>query len=114
MKYIKCSPNTISKIKKSLELTGSVPDQLSLGRHSKGTPAVVSFVSQQTFSYPLISGKDLSMQIKSSMNVNISSHTINRLRGQIGFNYLPPLSEPNLQIIQKQKRMDFCYTILLH
>lgn len=48
------------------------------------------------------------------MNVNISSHTINRLRGQIGFNYLPPLSEPNLSKIQKQKRMNFCYTILLH
>ena len=48
------------------------------------------------------------------MNVNISSHTINLLRGQIGFNYLPPLSEPNLSKIQKQKRMNFCYTILLH
>lgn len=45
MKYVKCSPNTISKIKKSLQSTGSVPDQLSPGRPSKRTPAVVSFVS---------------------------------------------------------------------
>lgn len=39
---------------------------------------------------------------------------INHLRYQIGFNYLPPLSEPNLSQIQKQKRINFCYTFLLH
>lgn len=54
------------------------------------------------------------MQLKSSLNVNISSSTINRLRGEIGFNFLPPLSEPKLSELQKQKRMNFCYTILLH
>ena len=50
LKYVKCCPNT-----------GSVPDQLSPGRLSKRTPVVVSFVSQQTISNPLISGKELSM-----------------------------------------------------
>ena len=59
MKIIRCSPNTITKIKKSLESTGSIPDQLSPGRPSKKTPAVVSYVSQQTISNPLISSKDL-------------------------------------------------------
>lgn len=112
MKIVGCSPNT--KIKKSLESTGSIPDQLSPGRPSKKTPAVISFVSQQTISNPLISGKDLSMQLKSSLNVNISSSTINRLRGEIGFFFLPPLSEPKLSELQKQKRMNFCSTILLH
>mgnify|MGYP002475363883 CR=1 FL=1 len=61
LKYVKCCPNTISKIIKSLQSTGSVPDQLSPGRLSKRTPVVVSFVSQQTISNPLISGKELSM-----------------------------------------------------
>ena len=52
IKILKCSPNTITKIKKSIESTGSIPDHLSPGRPSKKTAAVTSFVTQQTFANP--------------------------------------------------------------
>ena len=65
LKILWCCQNTITKVKKSIELAGSIPDQLSPGRTSKITTAVTSFVTQQTFSNLLISGKDLSFGIKS-------------------------------------------------
>lgn len=48
------------------------------------------------------------------MKVSLSNSTINNFRGKIGFIYLPPEHSPLLSDLQIKKRMNFCYSILLH
>lgn len=90
MKMMKCGPNIISKVRSSLKLTGSAPPQAKIGRPTKKTPEVASFINQKTFDEPYITGSDLKIQIKQSMDVSISNSTLNNFRGEIGFKYLPP------------------------
>lgn len=109
-----CGPNIICKVRHSLNLTGSAPEQSKMGRPSIKTPAVKSFIVEQTFSNPLSSGNDLHNQIKDSMNIDISRTTINEVRGECGYKFLPPIQEPLLTEIQIIKRLNFCYTVLIH
>lgn len=111
---MKCSPNTVSKIRTSLKQTGSPPDQAKVGRPTKRTPQVSGFITQATLANPYISSHDLKEQIHNSFNISIGETTVNSMRSEAGFVYLPPIKEPSLTQIQIRKRIDFCYTILLH
>ncbi len=114
MKMMKCGPNIITKVKSSLDLTGSAPPQAKMGRPTKKTPEVASFINLKTFDEPYITVSDLKVQIKQSMNVSLSNSTVNNLRGEIGYKYLPPEHSPLISDLQIKKRMNFCYSILLH
>ena len=48
------------------------------------------------------------------MNISIGSSTVNDIRTDQGFKFLPPLHQPNLTDMQIQKILNFCYSILIH
>lgn len=113
---IGCGPNIISTVRKSLNDSGEPPDQAKIGRPTKKTPEVKSFVIQQTISNPYVSGRDLSQQIQLSNDFDVKSvgkSTINSIRHDNHFQFLPSVKEPRLTEEQIQKRINFCYSYLL-
>ena len=114
MTMVGCGPNVITNVRKSLDLTGSPPPQAKIGRPTKKSPEVKAFIKQKTINEPYISGEDLKTQIQQSMNISIGSSTVNDIRSDQGFKFLPPLHQPNLTDMQIQKRLNFCYSILIH
>ena len=113
MTMVSCSPNRITRVRASMKIGGSPPSEAKMGRPTKKTNDVAAFIRQATFNDPYISGSDLHTQIDQTMHTSISSSTINEFRREIRFKYLPPLHEPSLTNIQIQKRINFCYSILL-
>lgn len=111
---MRCGPNIISTIRKSLDLTGYAPEQSKMGRPSKRMPEVKSFIVEQTTEDPYISGEDIHNTIKCSMDVDIGSSTMNSIRTDCGFKFLPPIQQPQLTDLQITKRLNFCYSVLLH
>lgn len=109
-----CGPNIICDVRKSLKTFGSAPEQSKIGRPTKKTKTVSSFIVQQTHQNPYISGTDLHHQIIDSIGIDISPTVINEIRGEEGFKFLPPIKEPLLTEIQIEKRMNFCYSVLIH
>ena len=114
MTMVSCSPNRITKVRASMKVSESPPPEAKMGRPTKKTNDVAAFINQATFNDPYISGSDLHSQIDQTMHTSICPTTINEFRREIGFKYLPPLHEPLLTDIQVQKRISFCYSILLH
>ena len=111
---MRCSPNIISQVRQSLNITGNAPEQSKMGRPTKKTPLVKSFVIQQTLTNPYSSGQDLHNQLIDTKNIDVSRTTINSIRGDCGYKFLPAIQEPLLTPIQIVKRLNFCYSILLH
>lgn len=111
-KILRCSPNSISKVKKSINETGSPPPMAKIGRPTKKTDNVASFIIKETNQNPYISASDLQFNIQNTLKVDIGQTVLNELRKELGFKFLPPLKEPLLTPIHKEKRISFCYSIL--
>lgn len=109
---LKCSPNTISKVKKSIDETGSPPSMGKIGRPTKKTKEIASLIVQETSDNPYISASDLQYSVSNKLHSSIGQTTINNFRNEIGFKFLPPLNEPLLTPQHIEKRINFCYSIL--
>ena len=88
---MKCGPNVISNVYKSLNMVGEPPEQAKIGRPTKRTPEVQSFIVKQTLANPTISTNGLSQQIQMSKNIPIGHSTVCSILHDNKFHFLPSI-----------------------
>lgn len=108
---LKCSPQTISSVKKLIE-----KDELVLplkpGPKVKINEEVKSIILNENFSNPSMNLRSLSFHLK-KQNINASKTSIDSVLLSNRYWYGPMIQEPFLTEEQKQTRMNFAYSVLV-
>ena len=89
MNYQQIGPNAISSVRKSLNMAGEPPEQAKIGRLTKRTSEVPSFIVKQTLSKPTIFTIELSQQVQMSQNISIGHSTVCSILHDNKFDFLP-------------------------
>lgn len=108
---LKCSPNTISLVKKKIEESQQILVEKS-GPKLKITKEIQNVVLEENFLHPSMSLRKLSSHLQENNNIEISKSSIDTILLSNKCWYGPMINEPKLSEDQKVMRMNFAYTIL--
>ena len=101
------SPNAISEVVAQVRNTGEFIEQptAKIGRPQKITQEIIQAISNMTEENPRRPGRIIADLL------GISVASVNNIRNDIGFQYLPPKKKPHLTLEQIQKRVLFGYSL---
>jgi transposase len=102
----------ISKVSKTLALTGIPPLPEKRGRPSKMTEQIQMFVLDSTLNNRRAPSATVADTIRTNLHISISETTIRRIRHQLHFHFKAPKVRQHLDSEQKQVRIDFASSVL--
>lgn len=108
------SKSNVTKIWQKYLDIGTVNNQFQHcgGRNAKVTSEVEKEIIKTIGKDPMITSRQLSSHLSSTMEIEISDSSVRKTRKDLGFSGVRPFYVPSLTEDQKQNRIEYCETYL--
>lgn len=93
---------------------GEIPPPKKIGRPTKATEIVLSFIEMKTIEDKTSTCKDISISLLNNQNIQLSKSSVQRYRHTLDFNFKPPKIKQFLNEKQIESRLIFSNSIIAH